>query len=222
MSEIISILKETPVLSTLTDKQIQELSVRSKIKKYSKDDFVLYKGDDDEDVYIVVSGTCRSVLIDDDGDEVLLSRFNKDDIFGEVNVIDQKGRSTTIVADGELVLLKIFKEGFNILLRDNAEFAVQIIQLLAERLRKADELIESLAFLNVKERVIKRLVDMGRQSGRLENGYFIIGKLTHQEISSMIGASRESVTKCLKILNIERVLKIKDDCIMIKEPVELF
>jgi CRP-like cAMP-binding protein len=97
-----------------------------------------------------------------------------------------------------------------------------MLTLLVHRLRKSDELIESLAFLNVKDRILKQLYEIAKASGEKNGLYFRIKKLTHQEISSMIGASRESVTKCMKILNLEGHLKIKGDNFYIKEPSHLF
>ncbi|MCD8493056.1 MAG: Crp/Fnr family transcriptional regulator [Geovibrio sp.] len=103
-------------------------------------------------------------------------------------------------------------------MREEPEVAITMLQILVGRLRKADELIESLAFLNVKERILKQLFDIAKENGEKNGSYIRIKKLTHQEISSMIGASRESVTKCMKILNLEGHVKMKGDNLYLKEP----
>lgn len=219
---VIDYLKSTPLFEALTEKQMECLSATTKLKSYDKDDCIVYKGDEGTDVFIVVEGTCRGTLIDDDGDEVLLSTFERNDIFGEMNLFDKKGRTGTIVANEELKLLRIPQNAFGITLKENSDVCLKLMSILVDRLRKADELIESLAFLNVKERIMKQLVDIANDSGVKSGEFFKIKKYTHLEISSMIGASRESVTKCIKILTIEGLIKIKDDHILVKQPPIIF
>jgi CRP-like cAMP-binding protein len=71
---------------------------------------------------------------------------------------------------------------------------------LVERLRKADEMIESLAFLEVGVRLVKSLLEAAQQEGGVVKGYVKTGKLTHKELAARIGSSREAVSKCMKVL----------------------
>jgi len=215
-------LKTIDVFKSLEDKQIEELSRFTRVKTYEDNDFIIYKGEDGDDLFIVLEGECRGVLIDDDGDEILLSKFEANDIFGEMSLIDKKGRTGTIVANGNVTLAKINRKGIMSILSQSPEICLVFLEMLVDRLRKADELIESLAFLNVKERIMKQFIDEAEESGEQVRNFFKIEKCTHQDISSKIGASRESVTKCLKILTLEGLIKIKDDHILVKKPTAIF
>ncbi|WP_022850512.1 Crp/Fnr family transcriptional regulator [Limisalsivibrio acetivorans] len=215
-------LKNVSLFRDIQMDKIEKLAKNLKTKSYEKEETVLYKGDPGTDLCIVLNGSFRGVLIDEDGDEILLYRFRKYDFFGEFSLIDQKERAGNIIADEDSILLKIGREPFFRMVHEEPKLAIAMMCVLTERLRKADELIESLAFLNVKDRIMKQLYEFALDSGEKAGQYYRIRKFTHQEISSMIGASRESVTKCLKILNIEGMIKIKGDSFYVKEPCHLY
>ena len=89
----------------------------------------------------------------------VLAHFEKGDFFGELSLLDGKGRSATIVADSDVELSVLKQELFLDLLYREPKIAVELMATLVERLRKADEMIESLAFLEVGERLVRALLD---------------------------------------------------------------
>lgn len=210
-------LKNVELFSSVDMTRLEKISQTLREKKYFKEETVINKGDTGTELCIVLSGSFRAVLLDEDGDEILLHRFSKYDVFGEFSLIDQKERGGTIIADEESSLCKIEREPFLKLMKDEPDVAIMMLQILVRRLRKADELIESLAFLNVKERILRQLFEIAKETGEKQGHYTRIKKLTHQELSFMVGASRESVTKCMKVLNLEGHVKQKGENFYLKE-----
>jgi CRP/FNR family transcriptional regulator, cyclic AMP receptor protein len=86
---------------------------------------------------------------------------------------------------------------------------------LVERLRKADELIESLAFLDVAERLVRTLLEAAADDSTSTTGFRKAGRLTHKELAARIGSSREAVSKCLKVLSGKSIVKESDGDILI-------
>jgi CRP-like cAMP-binding protein len=116
--------------------------------------------------------------------------------------------------DSELSVLK--QDMFLDLLYKDPRISVELMATLVDRLRKADEMIESLAFLEVGERLIKSLLDHAEPvKGAAHAGYLKAGKLTHKELSARIGSSREAVSKCLKALAAKMIVKEADGNILI-------
>ena len=72
-----------------------------------------------------------------------------------------------------------------------------LVRVLLERLRKADEKIESLAFTNVYGRVANFLMQAAEPQGEK---WVIREEFTHQEIADMVGSSRETVSRTIKEL----------------------
>ncbi len=78
------------------------------------------------------------------------------------------------------------------------KIAIQVMEVLCERLRKTDQQVEDLIFLDVYGRVAKKLLELSETHGtQVDEGIRIEVRLTQQELASMVGASRESVNKVL-------------------------
>jgi CRP/FNR family transcriptional regulator/CRP/FNR family cyclic AMP-dependent transcriptional regulator len=152
--------------------------------------------------------------MDDEGDEMVIAQFAKGDFFGELSLLDGKGRSATIVADKDTELSILQKDVFLDVLYKNPRMSVELMATLVERLRKADEMIESLAFLEVSERLINALLENAVE-GTGVSGFIKAGKLTHKELAARIGSSREAVSKCLKVLTTKFIVREADGNIMI-------
>lgn len=215
-------LSELIIFETTEKQDLERLGSFCKVKRFLKDEVVFHKGDVGTDLYAVLSGIFRVVIIDDKGDEIILAYVKPGEVVGEMSMIDGLGRTGTLIADEESEIVLIPRKAFNELMQKDFNVTLYLLETLTERLRKADELIESLAFLNVKERIIKYLLDSVGENADPCDGYYCTKKYTHQELSNLIGASRESVTKCLKILSLEGVIKIKQDCLLIKAPAIIF
>lgn len=215
-------LAELAIFETCDFKDLDRLASFCKVKKFLKDEVVFHKGDVGTDLYAVLDGVFRVVIIDDRGDEIILAYVKPGDVVGEMSLIDGMGRTGTLIADEKSEIVLIPRKAFNELMQKDFNVTLYLLETLTDRLRKADELIGSLAFLNVRERIIKYMLETVPEGEEPENGYYITKKYTHQELSNLIGASRESVTKCLKILALEGVIKIKQDCMLIREPTMIF
>jgi CRP-like cAMP-binding protein len=111
--------------------------------------------------------------------------------------LDGGPRSASIVTKEPSEILIISKDEFRDSLSSNPDLIFSLVRVLLERLRKADEKIESLAFKNVYGRVTSFLMEAAEPQG----GKWVIPEaFTHQEIADMVGASRETVSRTMKEL----------------------
>jgi CRP-like cAMP-binding protein len=203
---LIEYLKNIPLFKLLKDPQLKEIAARCKSARFKKGDVVFHKTDLSTDLYIVNSGTLKAVLVDEEGDEIVLAQFEKGAFFGELSLLDGKGRSATIVVEKDAELSVLKKDVFLDLLYKNPPIAVELMTILVDRLRKADEFIESLAFLEVGERLIRSLLDHAAADDT-GAAFLRVGKVTHKELAARIGSSREAVSKCLKVLTTKTIVK---------------
>ncbi len=212
---LIEYLRNIPLFKHLTDPQLTEIAARCKSVQYKKGDVVFHRTDLSTDLYVVNSGRLKAVLIDEEGDEIVIAQFEKGAFFGELSLLDGKGRSATIVADSDTELAVLEKDMFLDFLYKEPKIAVELLITLVERLRKADEMIESLAFLEVGERLVRTLLDAAATDTADTAGFRKAGKLTHKELAARIGSSREAVSKCLKALFAKDIVKESEGNILI-------
>ncbi len=209
-------LRDIALFKSLNEENFKQLEKICKTKFYPKGKAIFYKNDPGTELFIVLHGRVKGVMTGDNGEEIILTTFKPYDIFGEMNLFDNKGRSLTVIADPEATLGIINKNDFFNFLLNNPKLSVEIIKMLIERLRKTDELIENITFLNVKERTLQFLINISQEKGKKEGEYIKFPKITHQEIASRVASSRESITKCLKSLQQSDILKTDDDFFYLK------
>ncbi len=212
---LITYIKNIPFFKHLKDSQLKEIAARCKSAHFRRGDIVFHKTDLSTDLYIVNSGKLKAVLADDEGGEIVLAAFEKGAFFGELSLLDGKGRSATIVADSDAELSVLKQNVFLELLYKDPKIGVEMIITLVDRLRKADELIESLAFLEVGERLVKSLLEAASGAGSPAKGFLKAGRLTHKELAARIGSSREAVSKCMKLLTVRGITREAEGQILI-------
>jgi CRP/FNR family transcriptional regulator/CRP/FNR family cyclic AMP-dependent transcriptional regulator len=212
---LVEYIKNIPLFKHLKDVQLKEIAALCKSARYKKGDVIFYKTDLSTDLYIVNSGRVKAVLADEEGGEIVLAQFEKGAFFGELSLLDGKGRSATIVADGDAELAVLKKDVFLDLLNKDPKMAVELMATLVDRLRKADDMIESLAFLEVAERLVNALMDAASVEKVNIKGFLKAGRLTHKELAARIGSSREAVSKCMKLLATKEIIKEADGQILI-------
>lgn len=214
---LVEYLKKIPLFNHLKVNQLKEIAARCKNVQYKKGAVIFYKTDPSTDLYIVNSGKLKAVLTDDEGDEMVIAHFEKGAFFGELSLLDGKGRSATIVADSDAEVAVLKQDVFLELLYANPRIAVEMMTTLVERLRKADDMIESLAFLEVGERLVRTFLEGATGEAAKADGYLKAGKPTHKELAARIGSSREAVSKCMKVLSNKGIIREAEGCLLIAQ-----
>ena len=195
------LLKKIAIFSDLRGPDLERLSALLQEVRYHKDEIILHKEDPGDSMFIIRQGRVKVVLYGDDGREVILSILKGSDFFGEMSLLDGEPRSASVVAmeDSDLYILK--REGFIQTLMERPGIALRILAELSRRLRGADEKIGSLALLDVYGRIAGALLQIARTEGKVEGESIIIDERpTQQDIASMAGASRETVSRVLNEL----------------------
>lgn len=213
-------IRQMTVFKNLSDNYIHRLVDDFELLNFQCGDAVFYQSDNCNDLYVVISGTVKASLINDDGQEFILSYFKGGDFFGEMSLLDGKARSATMIAVEASMMGRLKREKLLTAMTDDPSLAIDILSAIVQRLRSADKMIENIVFLDVGQRIIKTLLNMAKtENSFCEDGYYRIKKITHKELAAMIGASRESVSKSLKALALEKSVMEKDGFLMVKKEI---
>ena len=146
-------------------------------------------------------------LLNEDGKEIVLSVLKGGDFFGELSLLDNAPRSANVIIVEDTSLFSLTRTQFYQLISARPDILRKVLKEICTRLRDADEKIGSLAFLDVYGRTIRILQQMAHDQGiKTRHGIEIFNAPTHQELSNMVGASREAITRIIKILKENRNL----------------
>jgi CRP/FNR family cyclic AMP-dependent transcriptional regulator len=170
------------------------LGKAGKKRLYPKNTIILNEGDSSSCLYVIHSGRLKAFLADEQGREIVLNIMEAGDYFGEMALIDNEVRSASVMTIEDSQLTIVTKENFNDCLIKNPSLVTPLMLGLIKRLRISTRKVGSLALLDVYGRVASTLLQLAKkQDGKL----MILEKLTHQEIASIVGASREMVSRIM-------------------------
>lgn len=136
-------------------------------------------------------------VVDREGRELVLGEMAAGEYFGEM-VLDGGPRSASIMTLEKTRFAVVSREAFVEYLNANPAFSLRLIKQLIRRVRTLTGSVKSLALLDVCGRVARLLIDLAERDG---DDWVVAGRLTHQEIASRIGSSREMATRILKDLH---------------------
>ena len=215
------LLKELPVFKSLSDNYLSRIAKDFIVFQVKKGETVFYQSDSSTDLYIVLDGAVRASLLNQEGQELVLATFDEGDFFGEMSLLDGKPRSATMIAVEDSALGMLKREKFLTAVKNDPMIAIDLLSAVVQRLRMADGMIESLAFLDVSQRLMELLLQIAKAEGEKDkSGFFRIKKLTHKELAARIGASREAISKVIKVLAFRDVLREEGDSFLISPDTE--
>lgn len=203
------------LFANFTEEELEVIASHGVTREYPKGAVVINEGDDGDSFYIIRSGRVKIYASDESGNEVILHVEGEGAYFGELALIDTAPRSASVVTTEACTLTMISRSNFERCLEENPEFAVKLICPLVRRIRKLTEKVKNLALLDVYGRVAYTLLD---QAVALNGEQVIEDHLTHQEIASMVGASREMVSRIMKDLERGNYIAKRKDRIVINRP----
>lgn len=213
--------RRLPILKGLSSHSAKRLLSDFYVVRASKDEVIFHHYDQSTDLYLIINGAVKACLVNPEGHELILATFHTGDFFGEMSLMDGKPRSATMVSVGDTVLGVLKRERFLNAIKDDPMIAIDLLSAIVSRMRMSNEMIEALAFLDVSQRLVKTLVQNSKVDGeRTKDGHIIIKKLTHRELAAHTGASREAVSKAMKVLAFKNILIEKDGYFLLSPEAE--
>jgi len=218
----IEILKQSPLFNSLEYADLEGLVSSMRVQSLKQGQALFHKGDEGTALYIVKRGAIKIVLPSKIGDEIIVTIFTVNDFFGEMALLDGEPRSANAVAIEPTEVFVLNRNNFLSFLKSNINAIQSILSSLSKRLRLTDEFLEDTCFLSISARLAKKLFELAESHGKKEDNIVNIDlSLTQKELGDMIGATRESTNKELKILRNRGLISTDGNRIKINDMVRL-
>lgn len=196
----------------LSKDQIDVLLSGSVLKSYKRGEYIVAPGKNYDVLFLLVKGKSYVTQLSREGKEVILEIIRPGGLFSgdTFAFLDKRGVrlgdyvfSVTNTQVLEIPKALIEKEG-----KKNAQIIINLLNIVACKLYEADSRIKILALFDIKSRLKHELIHLARVEGFDKGDYFVLReKITHEELSKIIGSSRETVTKLLGELKEEGLVK---------------
>ncbi|MFP4477168.1 MAG: Crp/Fnr family transcriptional regulator [Desulfatibacillaceae bacterium] len=203
------LLKQIPLFKELTDDEAEELTSMLRTQKVKQGEVLFRKGSEGTTLYVIAQGAVKIVLPSRLGDEMIVTIFSEGDFFGEMALLDGQPRSADAVAVEPSRLYLLNRSDFMRFLKQSETAIESVLSCLSERLRKTDDLLEDTSFLNIPARFAKKLLELGETFGRKDGETLEISlRLTQKDLADMVGATRESINKELRVLRDKEIVSL--------------
>jgi CRP/FNR family transcriptional regulator, cyclic AMP receptor protein len=209
------LLGANPFFAGLGQEAIEAIAVLCVHRRLDREETLFLKGDAGDALYAVRRGQVRIGTGNTSGRRLTLNLLGPGDVFGEVALLDGRPRTADAVAVEATELYTVRRRDFLDLLVKKPAVAIQIIELLCERVRWMSAQMEERALLPLETRLAHRLVALSEDYGSELH-------VSQEELAIFVGASRESVNRQLQTWRRQGWIELSRNRIRVLHPSRLW
>jgi CRP/FNR family transcriptional regulator len=169
-------------------------------------------------LYIVHSGFLKTVLIDEFGNEQVLSFPMKGDLFGVDGIHTKRYASEAVALSNCDLILLPFKK-LTALGRAHVEFEHAMYSVMSRELVREQAMVSMLGALSAEARVARFLVSLSERYAEMGYSSKLFNlRMTRHEIGSYLGLTLETVSRTLSAFNEIGLITVDQRSIGIKDP----
>ncbi|MCB9134862.1 MAG: Crp/Fnr family transcriptional regulator [Anaerolineales bacterium] len=206
-------LSEVGLFTGLTDTQLAWVRQRAHLRTFIAGTTIMTAEQPGEVVYFILRGTVKIHIEQKDGTDVILAILGPGDTVGEMSLLDSVGRSASAITLEETTILWMDNASFREMLQTIPSVTLSLTRVLANRVRLANEQIQSLANLDVYGRVARQLLAFADKYGQepVEGEVLIPLRLTQTDLADLVGASRKRVNQVVVSFKKQGLISIDGD-----------
>ncbi|MCB1678081.1 MAG: Crp/Fnr family transcriptional regulator [Halioglobus sp.] len=208
-------------ISELPDPVQREYERLGTVRKLARGEAAYRKDDPPLELFRLLEGGIKLCNYSLHGAEIIMGEFRPGDCFGEMGIIDGLPRVSHAIASKDSRLSVISKQNFDRLCDRYPEIYRQLNLMLCRRVRFLYALNEESISLKLHVRLARVLRRLAYSHGRISDDHESLIEISHEELSNMLGASRQSVSKELKLLEREGDIELRYGKIFFKDLDEL-
>ena len=212
-SNKLSVLRKHPIFSDLEPEALDQLCRYAKHSTLKRGTTIVSKGDPGNSLFAVISGTVKISISSPDGRTAILNLIGPGEIFGEVAVLDGPARTADATANTNCEIFIIDRREFIPFVRSQPALAMKFIELLCTRLRWTSDQVEEVILRDLPSRLASALLRLTEKHKLAPGGRTIA--ITQQEISEIVGMTRESINKQLRVWAARNWVRLEHGAIVV-------
>jgi CRP/FNR family transcriptional regulator len=197
-------------LGALSPKQRMHLSLDCPQRTLRRGSYLFMPGDPCDGLCVVLSGRLKLSRLQESGRELTLGMVEAGEFCGLECLVGLLEREASAQAMEDSRVMLISRARLQQLLAEQPALSLALVQLLGDKLRASQQVIERLLLKDVKARLAALLLDLARRCGEpAENGIQLRTRITHQELAGLIGSTRETTTATLNQFRRKRLIAVE-------------
>ena len=196
--EIAKAMVATPLLEGVSLVAVRRLADQGRMRDYRRGTYLCHQGDPADEILFLLDGRVEIGSVSVTGNRVLHATVDTPQFVGELGVLAESDRTASVLTLEDSAVWVAGAEDFLAFLADEPTAARGLMRALALQVEANEAFVDDLLFLDLKGRVAKRLLQMATPSlDDLPDDGTAIPAVTHADLASLCGGSRENVTRVL-------------------------
>ncbi|KHD36224.1 Crp/Fnr family transcriptional regulator [Clostridium acetobutylicum] len=197
------------IFSTLQPEIFKKISDIIVTRKYRKGQVIFFEGDVEEKLYIVNQGKIKVYRYNNEGREQILYILSEGEFLGDMSLLKKGSFQFNAEALEDTLVCTISKDDFDEIITKNPEITLKILEVLHDRLKNLEDIIQNLSTKDVKVRVASMLLGFAEDFGvEGADGIVIDLPLNREEMANYIGVTRETISRKLTSLQDENAIQL--------------
>lgn len=224
MTEELWYLKQCDLFRRLTAEQIARLEPRCRSRRFRRSEPIYLPTDAAESVMLLAEGRVKIGALTGEGKQTILAFIEPGELFGELEALDGEPREEFAEAAEKSHVVLVPAGTLRDLIAEDASLAMGVTKLIGLRRRRIERRLKSLLFRSNRQRLVSLLTELADQYGEPSTdppGVRLGIKLSHQDMASVIGSTRETVTVVLGELQNEGLVAVGRRRLVLRDPQKL-
>lgn len=218
----LKILGQLPFLAALTEAELEQVNKRFHARGYDEGQTIFFSGDRASHLYVVASGQVRLMQHSRSGKDVLLDLLTPGEFFGTLTPGIEQQYGETAQAQVATCVLTIGADDFRDLMATYPDIALSVLDLTAERLQSAQDMVRQLSAHPVEQRIAAVLLNLADKLGEPHpQGILIQTPLSREDLAQMTGTTPESASRTMSQWQKEGLVSSGRRWVAIKEREQL-
>ncbi|TDO89270.1 CRP/FNR family transcriptional regulator [Halanaerobium saccharolyticum] len=203
-------VRKVPIFSDLDNEKINKLNSLVKQRKFKNGELIYLEGEIGKNIYIIESGLVKLYRSNEEGNQYILRLLKEGDFFGELVLFKEEQLSSSAEAVGDCTICMLPKDELEKLIKSSPELSYKLLSAITSRLNKTENKLQSLALEDAKEKTMRLLLELAKESGiKKENGILINLPLSRDGLANLIGTTQETLSRKLSALQQEGLISIQ-------------
>jgi len=211
-------LNEEPFFRTISPETVARIANYVYHREYEPRQIIFFPDDLCDHVFWVREGRVKVTRASAEGRELAIQHLFPGDIFGEACLLEKGKREAYAEAMTSATLCLMRADDFCRIVAEEHEVTLMLAKILCRRVVEVEHVLAETVFKTVRSRVASGLLRLYQRSPKGESGAI---RITHQEIASLVGSTRETTTAVLHDLRHQGILRMANRRVVVLDPVAL-
>jgi CRP/FNR family cyclic AMP-dependent transcriptional regulator len=205
-------LKRLALFATFSEAELDHLVATGLTRVFKAREMIFHEGDPGGSMYVVLSGKVKVSSFSADGREVVLNFAGPGEVLGEITLLDGGPRTASACPLEPTRTFHLARKDVLPIVQRNPAVAMHIIQVLCERLRSTNRMVEDTVFLGAAPRLARAILRLVETHGQADGDTWRLNmRLPQSTLGAHVGLMRESVNRQMRAWQEGGVLKSDED-----------